>query len=175
MRGRAVVGMTDRRTWLLRALALVAAPMVAHAQAAPRVVRIGILGGSSPTSPESRHVWGAFLEELRDLGYVEGQNLVIEGRYYGDELEKIEAYAEDLVRHRVDVIVAAAPPAPEAARRATSTIPIVMPNHFDPVAAGLVASFARPGGNVTGLSMRSLDMRLKQLQRLQEVLPRRAH
>ena len=163
--------MTDRRTWLLRVLALVAAPTVARAQPPTRVFRMGFLGGSSPTSPEARHIWGAFLQELRDLGYVEGQNLVIEGRYYGDRVEQVQPFADELVRLRVDVIVAAASPAPEAARRATSTIPIVMPNHVDPVATGLVASFARPGGNVTGLSIRALDMRVKQLQLLKEILP----
>jgi putative ABC transport system substrate-binding protein len=160
-----------RRTVLTGALAVLAAPAMARAQAPARVHRIGLLAGSSPTSPESRHVWQAFLEELRNLGYVQGQNLVIEERFYGDRLEQVQPFADELVRLRVDLIVAGAIPAPEAARRATATIPIVMANHSDPVAGGLVASFARPGGNVTGLSMSSPEMRIKQLQLFKEVLP----
>jgi putative ABC transport system substrate-binding protein len=103
---------------------------------------------------------------------VKGQTTVIEGRYYGDNLDQLPALAAELVRLQVDVIVAAAPPAPEAARRATSTIPIVMANHADPVGSGLAASLARPGGNVTGLSLQTPEMRLKQVQVLKEILPR---
>jgi putative ABC transport system substrate-binding protein len=161
----------DRRTVLTGALALLAGPAIARAQAPARAHRIGFLGGSSPDSPEARHVWAAFLQELRELGYAEGQNLVIEGRYYGDRLERVQPFADELVRLRVDLIVAAATPAPEAARRATSTIPIVMANHADPVGSKLVAGFARPGGNVTGLSLSSPAMRTKQLQLLKEILP----
>jgi putative ABC transport system substrate-binding protein len=156
---------------LTGALAVLAAPAMARAQAPARLHRIGLLAGSSPTSPESRHVWQAFLEELRNLGYLKGQNLVIEERFYGDRLEQVQPFAEELVQLRVDLIVAGAIPAPEAARRATATIPIVMANHPDPVAGGLAASFARPGGNVTGLSLSSPEMRVKQLQLLKEVLP----
>jgi putative ABC transport system substrate-binding protein len=159
----------DRRTLLFAAVALAASSRRAVAQT--RVYRIGFLGGSSPTSPESRHVWQAFREALRELGYVEGRNLVIEGRYYGDRLDQVPGLAAELVRLRVDVIVAAAPPAPEAARRATSTIPIVLANHTDPVGSGLAASLAKPGGNVTGLSLLAPELRVKQLQLLKEILP----
>jgi putative ABC transport system substrate-binding protein len=162
--------MMDRRTWLTGSLALLATPLVAVAQSPARVFRVGLLGGSSPTSPES-HIWAAFFEELRNLGYVEGQNIVIEGRYYGDRVEQLPGFAAELVRLQVDVIVAAAAPAPEAARHATATIPIVMANHADPVGSGLVASIARPGGNVTGLSLPAVELRLKQLQLLREILP----
>jgi putative ABC transport system substrate-binding protein len=151
---------------------MVASPLVANAQAPASVSRIGLLGDSSPTSAEARHIWQAFFRALRDLRYVEGQNVLIEGRYYGDNLDQLPALAADLVRLQVDVILAAAPPAPEAAKRAAWTIPIVMANHGDPVGSGLVASFARPGGNVTGLSMLSPDMRGKQLELLKEILPR---
>lgn len=162
------------RRAFLGALAASAASLspVADAQAPARTFRIGFLGGSSPTSPESRHIWQAFLDELRSLGYVEGRNLAIEGRYYGDHPERLPSFAAELAALGVDVIVAAAPPAPEAARRATSTIPIVMANHTDPVASGLVQSFAKPGANVTGLSLRASELRIKQLQLLKEVLPR---
>ena len=172
MIGRAALVRMNRRTLLMGCVTLLAAPLIAAAQPPERVFRIGLLGGSSPTSPGSRHIWQAFFQELQDRGYVEGRNLVVEGRYYGDELERLPALAAELVRLQVDVIVAAAPPAPEAARRATSKIPIVMANHADPVASGLVSSFARPGGTVTGLSLLALELRLKQLQLLKEILPR---
>lgn len=166
--------MIDRRTCLLGVaslLGLAASPPIVLGQPTPKVRRIGFLGGSSPTSPESRHIWQAFLTELRDLGYVEGRDFVIEGRYYGDNLDRLPAFATDLVRLQVDVIVAAATPAPEAAMRATSTIPIVMANHADPVGAGLVASFARPGGNVTGLSLVATELRVKWMELAKELLP----
>jgi putative ABC transport system substrate-binding protein len=108
---------------------------------------------------------------LRDLGYVEGQNVVIEGRWYGDRPERLPALVAELVRLQVDVIVAGTAPSPEAAKRATSTIPIVMANHPDPVASGLVASLARPGGNVTGLSSVAPELSGKQLQLLKGILP----
>jgi putative ABC transport system substrate-binding protein len=162
----------NRRAWLISTLTLLASPSRGRAQAPGRTFRIGLLAGSSPTSPQSRHIWAAFFGALRDLGYVEGQNVAFEGRYYGDRPDRVAGMAEELVRLRVDVIVAAAPPAPEAARRATSTIPIVMANHSDPVASGLAASYARPGGNVTGLSLASHELRVKILELLKEILPR---
>ena len=162
---------TSRRAFLTGSFAALAAPLGAEAQQAGKVYRIGVLGSSSPTSPDALHVWAAFFQRLRDLGYVEGQNLVVEGRYYGDSLDRLPAFAAELARLQVDVIVAAAPPAPEAARRATATIPIVMANHSDPVASRLVASFARPGGNITGLSMVSPEVRVKQVQLLKEIRP----
>jgi putative ABC transport system substrate-binding protein len=163
--------MINRRSWLLGALSMATVPFVAHAQAPPRSVRIGLLASSSPSSTESGHIWGAFFQALRDFGWAEGQNVVFEGRYYGDSVERLPAFAAELVSLQVDVIVAGAPPAPEAARRATSVIPIVMANHSDPVVSKLVTSLARPGGNVTGLSMLSREMRVKQLQLLREILP----
>ena len=161
----------DRRTWLLGSLSLLAAPLVVEAQPPAKVFRLGLLGGSSPTSPEAAHVWGGFFQGLRELGYVEGQNVIIEGRYYGDRIERLPALAAELVRLQVDVIVAGAAPAPEAAKRATSTIPIVMANHTDPLGSGLVASLAKPAGNVTGLSIVSPELRGKQLQLLKEAVP----
>ena len=167
--------MIGRRAWLIAFLGLLAAPRVAAAQASARSFRIGVLAGATPTDPKASHLWQAFYEGLRDLGYVEGKNVVIEGRYYGDRVERLPALAAELVRLQVDVIVAAAPPAPEIARRATSTIPIVMPNHTDPVGSGLVASLAKPGGNVTGLSLFAPELRTKQLQLLKEILPNLTH
>jgi putative ABC transport system substrate-binding protein len=161
----------DRRAFVLGGVATLGAALAAEAQPPTRVVRVGLLAGSSPTSPEAGHVWAAFFQAMRDLGYVEGQTVVFEGRYYGDRPDRLPAFAEELVRLPVDLIVAASSPAPEAARRATSTIPIVMANHHDPVGSGLAASFARPGGNLTGLSMVALELRVKQLQLLKELLP----
>jgi putative ABC transport system substrate-binding protein len=164
--------MIERRRWLVGSLALLATPVPTKAQPAVRLVRIGLLSGSSRTSPEASHIWAAFFEGLRELGYVEGQNVVIEGRFYGDNIDRLPSFATELVQLPVDVIVTGAPPAPEAAKRATSTIPIVVANHPDPVGSGLVVSLARPGANITGLSILSPDLRIKQLQLLKEVVPR---
>ena len=108
---------------------------------------------------------------MRELGYAEGQNILVEGRWYGDQTDRLPALAAELVRLKVDVIVAGAPPAPEAAQRATSTIPIVMAIHNDPVGSGLVASLAKPGRNVTGLSTLSPELVGKRLQLLKEAVP----
>src|SRR4029453_9129350 len=141
----------DRRTFIgIIGGGLVVARSVAAAQSAARVYRIGYLGGTSP-AVESR-LWEGFFKGLRELGYVEGQNFVIEGRYYAYQIERLPALAAELVALKVDIIVTGAPPAPEAAQRATSTIPIVMAYHPDPVGSGLVASLAKPGKSATGLS-----------------------
>lgn len=163
----------DRRTLLHMVLwGFVAPPVTVRAQPAGRVYRIGLLGGSPPTARvASARLWDAFFETLRELGYVEGQTIIIEGRWYGEHIERLPALAVELVQAKVDVIVAGAPPAPEAAARATSTIPIVMAGHPDPVGGGLVASLARPGRNVTGLSDQSPDLIAKRLQLLREVNP----
>jgi putative ABC transport system substrate-binding protein len=150
-------------------LAVVAPPLVAEAQSPAKVSRIGLLGG---TSPEISPYWAGFFQRLRELGYVDGQNIAFEGRWYGDNLERLPALAAELVRLPVDVIVAGAAPAPEAAKGATSAIPIVMAGtHPDPVRNGLVASFARPGGNVTGVALGAAELRGKQLQLLKEAVP----
>ena len=153
------------------ALALVTAPLTADAQPAAKVYRIGLLGSLPPTAPGASSIWEGFFQGLRELGYVEGQNILIEGRYYGDRTEGLPALAAELVRLKVDVIVAGATPAPEAAQRATSTIPIVIANHSDPVGSGLVASLARPGRNVTGLSVLTPELVGKRLQLLKEAVP----
>ena len=161
----------NRRTFIAATPALLAAPLSVEAQSPPKLFRIGLLGGSLPTSPAASHIWGAFFQGLRELGYVEGQNIVFEHRFYGGNIERLPALAAELARLPVDVIVAGAVPAPEAAKRATATIPIVMMYHTDPVGSGLVASLARPGANVTGLSLLSPELRGKQLQLLKEVVP----
>jgi putative ABC transport system substrate-binding protein len=108
---------------------------------------------------------------MRELGYVEGQNILVEGRWYEDRTDRLPALAAELVRLKVDVIVAGAPPAPEAAQGATSTIPIVMANHSDPVGSGLVASLAKPGKNATGLSTVARELVGKRLQLLKQAVP----
>ncbi len=149
-------------------LGLLAAPLTADAQQAGKVYRIGYLG-NSPTPPP---LWEAFLRGLRDLGWVEGQNIVIERRNAEGRYERLPDLAADLVRLRVDIIVASGSPAPLAAKRATSTIPIVMTNAGDPVGSGLVTSLGRPGGNVTGLSLLTPALVGKQLELLKEVVPK---
>jgi putative ABC transport system substrate-binding protein len=113
-----------------------------------------------------------FQQGLRERGYVEGKNIALEQRFDEDREERLAALAAELVRLRVDVIVAAATPAVKAAKQATATIPIIIVHSADPVALGLVASFARPGGNITGLSSASPDYSGKQLELLKEALPK---
>jgi putative ABC transport system substrate-binding protein len=153
-------------------LALLAAPLAAGAPPSGTVFRIGILGNVPLTNPEGARLWGAFIQGLRDLGYVDGQNIRIEHRSSEGKFERIPELAAELVRLKVDVIVAPATQNALAAKQATRTIPIVMTNSLDPVGAGLIASLARPGGNVTGLSGISLETAGKQLALLKEMVPK---
>jgi putative ABC transport system substrate-binding protein len=163
--------MMDRRAFIgTLAGGLLAAPLAGAQQPATKVFRIGLLGTVPLTEPGAARIWGGFFEGLRQLGYVEGQNILIEGRYSEGRSERLPTLAAELVRLKVDVIVAAAY-TPDAAKGATSTIPIVMTNDADPVGRGLVASLARPGGNVTGLTTRSSDLVGKHLQLLKEAMP----
>jgi len=152
-------------------LLLLAAPLAVQAQPATQVFRIGLLGTVPLSEPGAARIWEGLFEGLRQLGYVEGKNLIVEGRYSEGRPERLPALAADLVRVRVDVIVAAAY-TPVAAKGATSTIPIVMTNNGNPVGSGLVASLARPGGNVTGMSTLTVEVIGKQLQLLKDALPR---
>jgi putative ABC transport system substrate-binding protein len=161
----------ERRAFLAGSAALLAAPLAAEAQQAAKVYRLGLLGGSPPNSPGGRRAWEGFFQGMRELGYVEAQNILVEGRWYGDHTERLPALAAELVQLKVDVIVAGAAPAPEAAQRATSTIPIVMAIQYDPVGSGLVVSLAKPGRNVTGLSSIAPELVGKRLQLLKEAVP----
>jgi len=152
-------------------LGFLTAPLGIEAQQPARVFRLGLLGTVPMTEAGAAHIWDGLFEGLRQLGYVEGQNLIIEGRFSEGRSERLPTLAAELVRLNVDVIVAAATTADEA-KRATSTIPIVMTNHGDPVGSRVVASLARPGGNVTGLSALSPALVGKQLQLLKEAVPR---
>ena len=164
--------MIDRRRFLLTSLAgALAPPLGASAQQAGKTYRIGLLGTVPLTNPGAARIWGGFFEGLRQLGYEEGRNIVIEGRYSEGRFDRLPGFVAELVRLKVDVIVAATT-TPTAAKSVTSTIPIVMTNEADPVGRGLVASLAKPGGNVTGLTSRVTDLVGKRLQLLKEVMPR---
>jgi putative ABC transport system substrate-binding protein len=153
----------------LFAIFLLVAPLAAEAQAPAKVPRIGFLSTTSRTEDPR---FEAFLQGLRELGYVDGQNIAIEFRFVEGRPERLPALAAELVRLKVEVIVAAGPAATEAAKQATSTIPIVFAVSGDPVAVGLVASLARPGGNITGLASIAPEVVGKQLELLKEVAPK---
>jgi ABC-type uncharacterized transport system substrate-binding protein len=141
-----------------------------EAQQPTKVPRIGYLSGSPPSSITARTQ--AFRQGLRDLGYVDGKNIVIEWRSGEGKGDRFPAVAADLVRLKVDVIVTAGPLVTRAAKQATSTIPIVMAQDPDPVGNGFVASLARPGGNITGLSSLAPGLTGKQLELLKEIVPK---
>jgi putative ABC transport system substrate-binding protein len=151
---------------------LLAAPLAAEGQQAGKVPRVGYLNPGSQSDPARQRRFEALRQSLRELGYVEGQNIAIESRWAEGKYDRYPALAADLVRSKVDVIVAVSAAATQAARQATRTIPIVMSLANDPVGSGLVPSLAHPGGNVTGISMMGPDVVGKQLQVLKEVVPR---
>ncbi len=153
------------------AAATALAPRAASAQTPAKARRVGLLMTTTPTV--AAHIVVAFADGLRDLGHVEGKNVFFEYRWAEGHRERFAEMAADLVRQPVDVLVASSQAAALAAQRATTTIPIVMVNASDPVEVGLVASLARPGGNVTGLSQQlTREIRAKQLQLLREALPK---
>jgi putative ABC transport system substrate-binding protein len=154
------------------AVSLLAAPLAADAQQAGKVPRIGFLGVTSPSDRPS-HL-DAFRQRLRELGWVEGQNIVIDYRYAEGRVDRLPDLAAELVRLKVDLIVASAgTQAATAAKNATETIPIVMIYVRDPVGTGLIASLARPGGNVTGVSgSAGLELFAKELELLKETVPK---
>jgi ABC-type uncharacterized transport system substrate-binding protein len=163
--------MTRRLIGLLVALALnlLLAPLAAEAQSPAKVYRIGLLCLFSPATGESKAE--SFRQGLRELGYIEGQNIRIESRWAEGHHERLAELAADLVRLEVAVMVTESTPAALAAKQATQTIPIVTAAIGDPVAVGLVASLARPGGNVTGVTMFASEPSGKQLELLKEAAP----
>ena len=158
-----------RAIWLSMTLtlSLLAALPAAHAQLVAQTPRIGILTPTFDPHP----VLEAFRQGLRDLGYVEGQNIALEYRFAEGKFERLPALAAELVRLKVDVILADGGQATAAAQHATGTIPIVFPAVPDPVGQGLVASLARPGGNITGLSFDDPEIMGKRLELLTEAVP----
>ncbi len=148
---------------------MTAAVVASHAQESPKRPRIGILAPTSTRLPQ----YTALRQALRDLGYEQGRNLVVEERAAEGRTDRLAEFAHDLVRHNVDVILAPGPEATlRAARQATRTIPIVMMAvDYDPMALGYVASLARPGGNVTGVFLQQLELSAKRLELLKESMP----
>lgn len=158
----------SRRAFVVLATALLASPKTAHGQPA-KVHRIGFLGTTSPKSHGA--FLDAFRDGLRERGYVEGRNVTIESRWAESDYGRLPALAADLVRLNVDVILTHGTPGARAAKDATPTIPIVVALAGDVVATGLVASLARPGGNLTGVSFFFPELNAKRLEMLKEALP----
>ena len=150
---------------------MITAPLATKAQVSAQVPRIGIL---SPAAEAFTPVFEAFRQGLRELGYVEGQNIVLEFRLAAGRAERLRALAAELVRLKVDVILTDTMTATRVAKEATTTIPIVMASSSDPVQGGLVASLAQPGGNITGMALLAPELSGKRLELLKEVVPRLA-
>jgi ABC-type uncharacterized transport system substrate-binding protein len=162
----------DRRRFLLTSLAAaLAGPLAAEAQQAGRVYRIGYLTQGHPSHSGERNALAGFQEGLRDLGYVEGQNLLIEYRWAEMNLDRLPALADELVQLKVDVIAAVATRASLAAKQITKTVPIVMTISLHAVESGLVTNLSHPGGNVTGMTQMSDETAGKRLALLKEALP----
>jgi putative tryptophan/tyrosine transport system substrate-binding protein len=149
---------------------LVVAGAVAEAQQPTKIPRIGVLG-ATPLSANLARI-KALREGLGELGYVEGKNIAIEWRFLEGKVDRLPALAAELTHLKVDVLVAFGPTSTHAAKEATNTIPIVMAQVNDPIAAGFVASLARPGGNITGLSIMAPELSGKQLELLKEIVPK---
>ena len=162
----------ERRTFIAAMTGcLLAAPRAAVAQQAGKVYRIGLLEYSTP-DPARQALWTAFRQRMRELGYVEGQNVTFEPRWAQDDSERLSKLATELVGLKVDVIVTAATVSALAAKRATVAIPIVMATGADPMAVGLVANLRQPGGNVTGMTTINSELAAKRLELLRIVAPR---
>jgi putative ABC transport system substrate-binding protein len=155
---------------LALAISLALVSTASHAQKPAKVQRVGLLMQTTPAV--AAHIGSAFTQGLRDLGHIEGKDILFEYRWAEGKLDRLPELAGDLVRAKVDLILASSTAAAEAARQATTTIPIVMVNAADPVESGLVRSLARPGGNVTGLSAQlTPEIRAKQIQLVKEAIP----
>jgi putative ABC transport system substrate-binding protein len=159
----------QRRRFVLVTAAGLLAPRTALSQPAKKVWRVGYLSMASPEA--DRHWVAALRQGLRDLGYVEGQNLILEQRHAANDVAKVPELAADLMRRDVAVMLVYGSPALSALKKATANLPIVMTVHADPVGSGVVASLARPGGNITGLSDGHADLAPKRLELLKEFVP----
>jgi ABC-type uncharacterized transport system substrate-binding protein len=157
--------------WLVTLFLLVAGTF-ADAQQPKSVPRIGFLIPGSASDPQNGLRLDAFRQRLRDLGYVEGKNINIEYRYAEGRTERLPKLAEELVRLKVDIFVVANDATARAAKKSTATIPIVMTGSGNPIGSGVIASLARPGGNVTGLTSYSAELLGKRLELLKEVVPK---
>jgi putative tryptophan/tyrosine transport system substrate-binding protein len=155
---------------ILLIIALMSVGAIGQAQQSTKIPRIGYLNAVSPSSVSDRIE--AFRQGLRELGYVEGKNIVIVSRYADGNLERLPALAAELASLKVDVIVSSGPVPTRFTKKATATIPIVMAQDSDPVGNGFVATLARPGGNITGLSTLAPELSGKRLELLKEIVPR---
>ena len=165
--------MNNRRRLIIVVFAsLLGVPLASLGQQPAKVARIGFLEASTPSAIAARVE--AFRQGLRDLGYVEGKNVVIEYRYAEGNFDRLPALAAELVRLNVNVIVTGGPTAIPAAKAATTAIPIVMAFDTDPVGSGFAASLAKPGGNITGLSTLAPELSAKQIELLKEIVPKLA-
>jgi putative ABC transport system substrate-binding protein len=162
----------NRRDTVFALLTLGAAPLVCHAQQQGKIWRVGYLTQRRRPDSIDADFTGAFPRGMRELGYVEGKNLVIEWRFADGEAERLPDLAAELVRLKVDVIVSGSSAAIGALQKATTTIPIVMATSADPIGSGFVKSLARPGGNITGFSHISSDIGIKQLDLLLGMAPK---
>src|SRR4030095_9527436 len=135
----------------------------AEAQQPAKIPRIGYVSGTGDTNNPGPNI-EAFRKGLRQIGYIDGKNIVVEYRYAEGKSERLPGFVTELVQRKVDVLVVIALPAIRAAKQATKTIPIVMVTNVDPVGAGIVDSFARPGGNITGLTLLTRDLSGKRLE-----------
>jgi putative ABC transport system substrate-binding protein len=153
---------------ILVAVMLVTVAVVAEAQQPKKIPRIGVLSlASGPAWQEEE-----FLHGLRDLGYVDGRNIIIEYRWAGGKIDRLPALADELVQLKVDIIAVRTTPVVQSAKKATTTIPILMLSAADPVGMGFVASLAQPGGNITGMSSMMPELAGKRLELLREVFPK---
>ena len=169
--GRRAVAATATALGLMLPVFILIAPLTAEAQPAGKVWRIGYLDQGSARQPASRRYLEALRQGLRDLGWDEGRNIAIEVRYAEGKTDQLPALAAELVRLKVDLIVTRTTPAALAAKQATTTIPIVIGAAADPVGSRIVASLARPGGNITGWTHLGLELRAKYLELLKETVP----
>jgi putative ABC transport system substrate-binding protein len=164
----------ERRTFLAMVSgSLLAVPLAAEAQQAGKVYRIGFLGNSTPAL--EANLMGPFRDGLRELGYVEGQNILIEYRWAEGRYERFPALIAELLAWKVDVIVTAGTPASHAVKKATTSIPLVMVAVGDPVVSGLVPSLTRPTGNITGLTSMGDELEGKRLELLRDLIPTISH
>src|SRR5499427_572383 len=159
---------TTRREFitLLGGAAVLAWPLGARAQQSSKMWQMGFIARGHET------FYDALFEGLRELGYVEGRNLIVERRYAGDRTDKFQEFAAEMVRLNVDIIIVVTTPAALAVKKATTTIPIVHPNAIDPLNTGLIASLAHPGGNLTGGAQLTAEVSAKRLEILKRVVPR---
>jgi putative ABC transport system substrate-binding protein len=165
--------MNNRRKFLVAlGASVIAAPLSSFAQQQGKIWRVGFLSQRGRPDSLDSDQYGAFPRGMRELGYVEGKNLVIEWRFADNDIGRLSDLAEEFVRLKVDVIVAVGSAATSAAQKATVTIPIVMGSTGDPVGSGFVKSLARPGGNITGITNLITEVAPKYLEMLRSMLPR---